>query len=703
MKKYNENFTHIPVVCKIVKFRIMIIAVIVIGSLQNLFSQQIEILSPSKYGVWNLTDIDKSGGKDFMCGDGGLLLKGDATTVIDVHEKIELADIGTEMLTDIAFNSKNNGTIVCSGGKILFSSDNGKIWTKMLLDSTEFLTSVLYVTDDIAIITAMNGTLYRSANSGGSWQKIKLNTDISLRATATKSNIVFVTGDIGFIAKSTDNGATWSSSSKSYLGNIYSMASTGNSLILGSNSGLYYSSDDGSTWTRSPQPDGLRAKIVKALNNDAFAVTDSGKIYRSGDGGKNWTLVSSRGYSINGMYILSNTSWINVGENSTAEITTNNGGSYQDYLPATDNNYVSVPTLSDGSFIVTSTSGKIVKKTGASSLANLSPLPSGFYRKSIAVGNTVYALEEKGTVLASSDNGVSWNEYAKISGNVVCNDFAITDNVLFVGCTNGDIHRYDNSQWTVKKVKDSLNLTTLRFFDKDFGFVCASFGKMYFTTNSGNTWTESSTPSTVMITDADVTSVNIAFACGFKGEIFKTTDKGASWVKTNDNSVNENLVALKMHENMMWGIASTSNGRLIYTVDAFKTWKTFYDYGGLITDISIKGNEFIAVGQHSLIAVGNMVSLAVEEPEIDNSIRIYPNPSTGAFTLLIEKTDISSDISLSVIDNLGNEKLKLVDRENMRMGEYSFDLQSSNLPSGKYVVQLKSGKLRINQPLVIIR
>ncbi|MBI3259111.1 MAG: hypothetical protein HYZ54_06535 [Ignavibacteriae bacterium] len=701
MKKYNQNFTSM--IGQMIMTRLIIISIILVGISQNLLSQQIEILSPSKYGVWNLTDVDKSGGKDFMCGDGGLLLTGDATAVIDLHEKVELGDIGSEMLIDIAFNSKNNGTIVCSGGKILSTADNGKTWTKTVPDSTDFLTSVMYISDDIAVITAMNGTLYRSVNSGVAWQKIKLNTDINIRAAAAKNSTVLVTGDIGFLAKSTDNGVTWSASSKSYLGSIYSIASTGNSFILGSGSGLYYSSDDGITWTRASQPDGLRAKIVKALNNDAFAVTDSGTIYRSGDGGKNWTLVSSPGYSINGMHILSNTTWLNVGENSTAQITTDNGKFYSDYLPATNNHYASIAPAIDGSSLVFSTLGKIIKKSATNLLEDLSPLPSGFYRKSILVGNSIYALEEKGTILVSDDNGATWKEHVKISGSVVCNDFAIADNILFVACTNGDMYRYGNSQWTVKKIKDSLNLTTLRFFDKDFGFVCGSFGKIYFTTNSGNTWTESSTPSTVMITDADVHAGNIAFACGFKGEIFKTTDKGASWVKTNDNSVNENLTAIKMHSNTLSGIAATSTGKLIYTENAFKTWKIIFEFRGLIMDISITGDEFLAVGQHSLIAGGKLAPVSVEETITGNSIKIYPNPSTGAFTLSIQDTDVSSGISLSIIDNLGIEKLKLVDKENLKKSEYNFDVHSSNLPSGKYAVLLKSGKLMVAQPLVIIR
>ncbi|MBK9249163.1 MAG: hypothetical protein IPM69_13880 [Ignavibacteria bacterium] len=336
MKQLHFNVLSINLTNRDFVIHCLLMLIISLGGSQKILSQQVEILSPSKYGVWNLTDVEKLGDKDFMCGDGGLLLSGNSNASIDLHERIALPDIGSAMLVDIDFNSTSNGIIIATGGIILNTNDNAKTWTKTIQDSTDFFTSVNFVSETHAIITAMNGTLYKSINSGIQWSKIKLPVSIDLRSTATKNNTTLVSGDIGFIAKSTDLGSTWTMSSKSHLGTLYSIAATDNAFIIGGSNGIYYSEDDGATWKRANQPNGLRIKLIKTLARDAFAVSDSGFIYRSGDDGKNWSkTLTPNLYSINGMLILSNTTWLNVGENSNAKHTSNNGGYYQDYLPPT--------------------------------------------------------------------------------------------------------------------------------------------------------------------------------------------------------------------------------------------------------------------------------------------------------------------------------------------------------------------------------
>ncbi|MBK9249164.1 MAG: T9SS type A sorting domain-containing protein [Ignavibacteria bacterium] len=343
-----------------------------------------------------------------------------------------------------------------------------------------------------------------------------------------------------------------------------------------------------------------------------------------------------------------------------------------------------------------------MKKSNTNEIQSIAQLPVGFYRKSVAVGNLVYALEERGIVFVSSDAGVTWKEFSKISGSVVCNDFSVSGDIIFVASTNGDVYKLDKNQWTTVKVKDSLNLTTIRFIDNDNGFVCGSFGKIYYTTNSGSTWQESTTPSYAMITDVYMTSTKEAFACGFDGELYKTSNKGASWTKFNTASLNENVVTIAMHDNMRWGVAATSNGNLIYTDDAFKTWKTIYNFGGLITDIIIQGTEFIAVGQYSLLLKGAFLPTSVEETIEKTTIRVYPNPSSGEFTFIIPNNE-QLELSLSVFDNLGKKVQDLLTNEQIPIGEFKYNFDASRLMTGVYRLNVKQANSEMNLPIIVIR
>ncbi|MDT3739531.1 MAG: YCF48-related protein [Candidatus Kapabacteria bacterium] len=682
-----------------ISFAFMFLLILTTLNVSVLQSQEIELFSPSEYGIRNLTDIEKSGNTIFICGDGGLLLNVDAAT--NSVGKIEL-DIDDEMIIDLAFNSQNQGVAVCTGGIVLYTPDNGQTWSKKKVDTTDFLTSVNYISDGMAIITAMNGTIYKSSNSGIQWERIKLNTDINIRSSAGMNNNIIICGDIGMTGVANVGGNTWSISSRAYMGNILSAASTGNSIVIGTDDGFYYSEDAGNSWVRPIQPEGLRAKLIKTFGTKAYAATDSGKIYVSADEGKSWTLKSSSGMSINGMLILSDVSWLIAGENSQTKITVNDGQSYSDILPNTINNYVSVNHLYDGSGFILSTAGE-AKIVITNDMLDLSILPSGFYRKSLAVGNSIYALEETGKIYISSDVGSTWELKTQIPGSQICNDFSFRDDFIFAACTNGEVLKYNNTAWTAMKVQDSLNLTTIRFFDNNNGFVCGSLGKIYFTTNSGSSWAPASTPSTAMITDAVVLNSDVAFACGFKGEFFMTSDKGATWEAASDNSANDNILTLDIHPDMMRGIAGTASGKLLYTDDAFRTWNTIYDYGHLITDVSIYGNNFIAAGQNALVLRGELLPLSVEETNDGSIIMIHPNPGSGRFTLtisnngqsplitfnnpVIEITDISGKIVYEKkVPELNDKSASIIDLGNMPSGVYLLNLKSESKTYSKKLI-----------------
>ena len=106
-----------------ISFAFMFLLILTILNVSVLQSQEIELFSPSEYGIRNLTDIEKSGNTIFICGDGGLLLNVDAAT--NSVGKIEL-DIDDEMIIDLAFNSQNQGVAVCTGGIVLYTTDNGQ-------------------------------------------------------------------------------------------------------------------------------------------------------------------------------------------------------------------------------------------------------------------------------------------------------------------------------------------------------------------------------------------------------------------------------------------------------------------------------------------------------------------------------------------------------------------------------------------------
>ncbi|HYE95783.1 MAG TPA: right-handed parallel beta-helix repeat-containing protein [Rubricoccaceae bacterium] len=79
----------------------------------------------------------------------------------------------------------------------------------------------------------------------------------------------------------------------------------------------------------------------------------------------------------------------------------------------------------------------------------------------------------------------------------------------------------------------------------------------------------------------------------------------------------------------------------------------------------------------------------------------YPNPAFGAMTVLYDVAE-AGDVRLSVYDLLGREVARLVDGE-ADVGRYEATLDTQNLASGVYVVQLTAGRFGDTRKVTLLR
>lgn len=222
---------------------------------------------------------------------------------------IKSSDNGlTWMLTSNGLQNSPTEAISANGGNlyagsygqgIFYSNNNGANWTRLNNGISNLYVLGIFADASKVFAGTFGGGIYTSTNNGINWSKA--NSGYCGQAIvdfgSTGSSLFAATPN--GVYKSIDQGETWTESNNGLansLGNIhnvFSLASSGNTIYAGTEKmGAYKSTDNGATWTAINNGllrGGVQDVIsMKASGSTIFAGTYGWGIFRSTDGGNNW-------------------------------------------------------------------------------------------------------------------------------------------------------------------------------------------------------------------------------------------------------------------------------------------------------------------------------------------------------------------------------------------------------------------------------
>ncbi len=511
--------------------------------------------------------------------------------------------------------------------------------------------------------------------------------------------------------------------------------------------GLYKSTDNGNNWTLVTPAgalSGIDANFGWYFGNVRINPTNSSEVYivgfeiaKSTNSGSSWS-------TLNGMHVdhhaldfsRTNSNFMLAGNDGGAYISNDGGSSWTKFLnlPITQFYNIEVDKIQpERLYGGTQDNNTIRTITGGASDWNSIWGGDGFHVNVDPVDNNyIYVESQYGNLGRSTNGGNSFNGATNgISGSdrnnwntpVIISPF--DHEILYYG-TNRLYTSNRASNWSVisPDLTDGLHpsgslafgtLTAIAssYNNLDVIYTGSDDGNVNVTFDGGTTWTDVSAglpdqyiTSIAMVPSDDM--VAYVTVSGFKylvytPHVFKTTDGGQNWTDISSNLPNipVNDIITYPAENMLF-VATDLN--VWYSEDDGANWTILGNNLPLTVVMDIKFHEptetlfagTFGRAMHSY-DVGDILNVG-ENELTENSIIIYPNPTTSEFTI---SQNLSSEGTVQLYD-ISGKKIKDLFSGNFGANK-NITVKTDGIAGGIYFVKVNNGKKSFTKKLVINR
>jgi photosystem II stability/assembly factor-like uncharacterized protein len=487
------------------------------------------------------------------------------------------------------------------------------------------LRSVVVKSDSLGIAVGDGGTIFRRV--GGSFQPAVYPTIHGLRGVSQYRDTVYVVGDSGYIFKSVDNGSTWTnksySGSKVFLHTTTSRNNKDNAWAAGDSGVILYTTNGGNSWTKQSNSSKAKIRDIAWAKQSAYACGDSGTLMRGSFYGisgwgkysvpvrfplrgismdtTNIFAVGDSGYILRHSFIdqviVADTvfnplityydvaSWENyvivVGSNGTIRRSNDTGYTWTSPNSfATESiNHVELATDFETSGVAWAVGDDGLFLRSSNYGASWVRLDSGIRGTINAAGRSpngkMYGTSNAGIVFTSTNDGITWRrDSINVAGSRFL-DIDFDDNGFGLLSTydNKVFRTLDSGQtWGVQTVGTSGTLILGIAVNGSNGLACGSTGKIYLTTNKGNTWVAKTSNTTDILYDVDIEGQR-AIACGEQGRIVYSTDGGNTWTKPTTGT-SARLQRVGLAGTSATACAVSQGGTIIRTNNGGSTWSS---------------------------------------------------------------------------------------------------------------------------------
>ncbi len=641
------------------------------------------------------------------------------------------------------------GTGSATPGRILKTTDYGATWVNQSSYTTATtVRGMWFLNADTGFVGTTGYTIAKTTDGGATWNEVDFGSGTFYDIKFRNSQVGVAAGADGVVYRTTDGGATWTPSQTEFLktANVYGIClnnnygefaelgspeETNDVWICTEGGAIAKSTNDGATWTSvgaSLTREDLRG-IHYVSDNIAYAIggsgttTDSlGVILKTTNGGMDWSLLP-----FNPKFRLYAQAWIDANTGFVANRgpdgifkTTDGGNTFTQintgYGSSTAIWYDIKFANANVGYAGNGTGVNLIKTTDGG--ATWIDLPDGhgttaIYALWVFDSLTVISTGSGGKTFKTTDGGLTWTNLATSSTTMYAIHFVNRDVGFLVGSAGRAYKTTDGgTTWTLLTTNSTATLYSVRFFNESVGFIGGSSGEFLYTTDGGNTWVRSkSFPS-----NATTYSLNIRggflSSAGTRGNIVRgninpiipveltsfsasVTGSGVTLFWSTATETNNSGFEIQRLDNGNWNSIGFVNGAGTTT----ETQRySFTDNSPLYGRISYRLKQIDFNGTFEYSSVISADVSAVTEYSLQQN---YPNPFNPSTTVEFG-VPVRTLVAISLYNLLG-EKVATVLNTVMDAGRHQVKIDASALPAGIYLYEIQTPEFRQVRKMTLIK